>query len=90
MTADIDELINDLKSKLGMTSIVVTHDVQSAFRISDQILILDKGRIIARGSVEEIRATHHQDVIDFIEGRRTAADGRSTSQDLFLRDLLQT
>lgn len=89
MTADIDELINDLKGKLAITSIVVTHDVHSAFRISDQILILDKGRIVARGTPDEIRADENPDVVDFIEGRRTAAADRSTSQDLFLRDLLQ-
>jgi phospholipid/cholesterol/gamma-HCH transport system ATP-binding protein len=55
-TAGIDQLIMDLSDKLGVTSVVVTHDVESAFRIGDRMAMLDKGRVLRTGTVEEFRA----------------------------------
>ena len=65
----VNELILDLKHKLGVTSVVVTHDMPSALKVSDRLAMLREGRIAAIGSPEEIQATHHSLIRDFIEGR---------------------
>lgn len=59
-SAAIDELIMDLSKKLRVTSIVVTHEMDSAFRIADRMVMLDRGRVLRvgpRGEFERIRAT---------------------------------
>jgi phospholipid/cholesterol/gamma-HCH transport system ATP-binding protein len=68
-TARVNHLIMGLQEKLKITSIVVTHDMKSAFTISDRMAMVHGGRIICHGSVDEIRATNDQRVSDFIEGR---------------------
>jgi phospholipid/cholesterol/gamma-HCH transport system ATP-binding protein len=45
-SAEIDQLINDLSHKIGVTSVVVTHEMDSAFRIADRMAMLDKGRML--------------------------------------------
>jgi phospholipid/cholesterol/gamma-HCH transport system ATP-binding protein len=78
----IVELILDLKTKLGVTSIVVTHDMPSAMKLSDRIAMLHQGRIAAIGSPEEVQATHHSLIRDFIEGRlQHDADGSPEGPD---------
>ena len=72
MTAVVDILINDLCKKLGMTAIVVTHDMASAYRIADHLAMLHKGRIIFNGTPSEIRASTNPLVKQFINGE---ADG---------------
>lgn len=68
-TARVNHLIMGLKDKLNVTSIVVTHDMGSAFTISDEIAMVFGGRIICHGTVDEFRATKDRRVADFIEGR---------------------
>ncbi len=69
ITADvINNLIRDLHDKLGVTSIVVTHDMKSAYKVADRIAMLYKGKIIADGSSEEIQKSHHPVVYQFING----------------------
>ncbi len=69
ITADsINELIRSLHDKLKVTSIVVTHDMKSAYRIADRIAMLYQGRIIAEGTPEEIQNTTHPIVYQFING----------------------
>jgi len=65
----ITDLILALKTKLGVTSVVVTHDMPSAFKVSDRLAMLDQGRIAAVGTPEEIQASHHSLIRDFMEGR---------------------
>lgn len=65
----VNELILDLKGKLGVTSVVVTHDMASALKVSDRLAMLHEGRIAAVGSPEEIQTTHHSLIRDFMEGR---------------------
>jgi len=62
----INELILDLKEKLAVTSVVVTHDLRSAFKISDQIALLHEGRIMASGPPQEIKRSSLHLVQDFI------------------------
>src|SRR5947209_7356705 len=51
----INQIILRLRAKLKVTSIVVTHDIKSAFTISDRIIMLDQGRIVAEGTPEQIQ-----------------------------------
>ncbi|MCM8792584.1 MAG: ABC transporter ATP-binding protein [Candidatus Omnitrophica bacterium] len=69
ITADsINTLIRNLHDRLKVTSIVVTHDMKSAYRIADRIAMLYKGRIIAEGTPEEIQNTSDAIVYQFING----------------------
>lgn len=64
----INKLIVDLTSTLGVTSVVVSHDISSAFRIADRIIILYSGRIIAEGIPGEIGRSGDPRVLQFIRG----------------------
>ena len=55
-TRIIDDLIISMKTKLGCTSIVVTHDMDSAFRVSDRMAMLARRRIVQCGTVAEMKA----------------------------------
>jgi phospholipid/cholesterol/gamma-HCH transport system ATP-binding protein len=67
-TADgINLLINELKKELGVTSIVVTHDVHSAFVVGDRFGIFEQGKFIAQGTREEIRNSTDENVRKYIE-----------------------
>ena len=68
-TARINHLILGLQRKLAITSVVVTHDMKSAFTISHRIAMIHRGRVIASGTVDEFMASTDQRVQDFIEGR---------------------
>ncbi|MDD5155693.1 MAG: ABC transporter ATP-binding protein [Candidatus Omnitrophica bacterium] len=69
ITADsINELIRELHDKLKVTSVVVTHDMKSAYRIADKIAMLYDGKIITEGTVSEIQNTRHPVVYQFING----------------------
>jgi len=71
ITSDvINDLILDMQSKLGVTSVVVTHDMVSAFKVADRIAMLYKGRIIEIGTVDEIKNTENPFVKQFITGQR--------------------
>jgi phospholipid/cholesterol/gamma-HCH transport system ATP-binding protein len=69
VTADsINVLIRDLQEKLGITSIVVTHDMKSAEYVSDRLCMLHEGSIIFDGTFEEIKASPDPVVQQFITG----------------------
>ncbi len=68
-TSRINHLITGLKRSLSITSIVVTHDMASAFLIADRLVIVHRGRIIAQGTPDEFKAVTDQRVADFIHGR---------------------
>lgn len=65
-TRTIDELILKLQRDLGVTSVVVTHDLESAFRIADRLALLSEGRIVFEGSAEEMRDADDQYVREFL------------------------
>ncbi len=65
----INELINLLKTEMGVTSIVITHDMTSAYKVADRIAMLYEGRIIAVGTPGEIRESPNPVVQQFINGR---------------------
>ncbi len=68
MADAINDLIIDLRKKLGVTSVAITHDMQSAYKISDRIAMLYKGRILETGTPDEIRNTENPIVRQFITG----------------------
>lgn len=68
-TAVIDGLIMKMRNELGVTSIVVTHDMKSAYRIADRIAMLYDGRIRYSGTAAEIQGVDDPVVRAFIEGR---------------------
>ncbi len=67
-TTRINRLILRLKNTLHMTSVVVTHDMTSAFTISDRIAMIHQGEVIFSGTPDEVRACTEPHVRDFIEG----------------------
>ncbi len=68
MTGIIDSLITDLSRTMNVTSVVVTHDLQSAFRVADRMVVLNNGRIVLQGLPNEIRASQDPFVRRFIHG----------------------
>ena len=67
-TTRINRLILHLKKTLNITTVVVTHDMTSAFTISDRITMIHQGSVIFTGTPDEIRAAEEPRVRDFIEG----------------------
>lgn len=72
-TTVIDRLIMRMKEELGVTSLVITHDMKSAYAISDRIAMLYEGRVVQVGTPEEIRASENEVVRSFVEGRADLA-----------------
>lgn len=68
-TAVIDRLVVRMRRELGVTGVVITHDMASAYRVSDRIAMLHEGRIRFEGTPDEVRATQDPVVRGFIEGR---------------------
>lgn len=72
ITADmIDNLIVELNTKLDVTSVTVTHDMKSAFKIASRIIMLYQGRVEFDGTPEEIRTADNPVVQQFITGKST-------------------
>lgn len=66
MTEAIDNLILDMQRKLKITSIVISHDIPSAFRIADQIAMVYQGKIVAAGPPNVFRESPHEAVQEFL------------------------
>lgn len=77
--AVIDKLIVDLSKKLGITSVVVTHEMGSAFRIADRMAVLHNGKILEIGTPDEIKHSKHEYVHNFINGLIPEETGVSKS-----------
>lgn len=65
----IDQMILRMKRRFNVTSIVVTHDMKSMFKIADRIAMLKEGVIHFLGTPDELRASKDEGIQDFIEGR---------------------
>lgn len=65
-TQAVNDLICDLSRKLGVTSLVVSHDMESALALADRILVLDQGRILALGTPDEIKRSEAPLIRDFL------------------------
>jgi phospholipid/cholesterol/gamma-HCH transport system ATP-binding protein len=67
IAAGVDQLILELKKAFHMTIIVVTHELASAFLIADRMVLIDKGNVVAMGTVEEMRSSTHPRVRQFLD-----------------------
>lgn len=67
IAAGIDHLILDLKKAFRMTIIVVTHELASAFLIADRMLLINKGDLVAMGTVQEMQNSKHPKVRQFLD-----------------------
>jgi phospholipid/cholesterol/gamma-HCH transport system ATP-binding protein len=66
-TKNVDEMIRRTADQFGVTSVVISHDMASTFRIGDQISMLYAGKIVVTGSAEEVLASQHPALREFIE-----------------------
>src|SRR6478672_11360892 len=69
VSAELDELILRLRDALRMTIVVVTHELESAFKIADTITVLDAGEILMTGPVAEVRASSNERIQDLLNRR---------------------
>jgi phospholipid/cholesterol/gamma-HCH transport system ATP-binding protein len=67
IAAGIDDLILKLKRAFQMTIVVVTHELASAFKIADRMILIDKGSILAIGTPEELQANQHPRIRQFLD-----------------------
>jgi phospholipid/cholesterol/gamma-HCH transport system ATP-binding protein len=81
MTAVVDKLTMELTRSEGMTAVVVTHDMTSAFRIATRMIMLNHGKIIAQGTPDEIRTSPIPEVQQFINGEPDGPIPLNLSQD---------
>jgi phospholipid/cholesterol/gamma-HCH transport system ATP-binding protein len=72
----IAELILALNERLHVTSVVVTHDLDLCFAVSDRLALLKSGRIVACGNVDEMRGSANPDVRAYFEGIQDAEEVR--------------
>ena len=102
-SAEIDQLIVDLTRKLGVTSVVVTHEMDSAFTIADRMVMLDKGRVLrigTRDDFDELRHVSDEDadslgendqlIRQFLRGDPVGPITRRREETNYAEDLLQT
>lgn len=69
VAAELDELILKLRDAMNMTIVVVTHELDSAFKIADRITVLDQGKILCIGTVDEVRNSDNQRIQDLLNRR---------------------
>lgn len=67
VAAELDELILGLKRAFSMTVLVVTHEMESAFRIADRMAMLYRGALVAVGNKEELQSSHHPRIRQFFD-----------------------
>jgi phospholipid/cholesterol/gamma-HCH transport system ATP-binding protein len=84
VSASLDELILKLNSALGITIVVVTHELSSAFHIADRIVVLDKGEMLITGTVEEVKNSSNARVQNLLNRR---FEEEETDADAYLRRL---
>jgi phospholipid/cholesterol/gamma-HCH transport system ATP-binding protein len=68
-SSELDDLILKLRDSMQMTIVVVTHELESAFKIADRITVLDQGKILLAGSVEEVKNSSIERVQDLLNRR---------------------
>ena len=69
VSSSLDELILRLRDALNMTIVVVTHELESAFRIADRIAVLDRGEVLSVGTVAEVQASENRRIQDLLNRR---------------------
>jgi phospholipid/cholesterol/gamma-HCH transport system ATP-binding protein len=69
VSSALDELILRLRDAMGMTIVVVTHELDSAFKIADRITVLDRGEILTVGTVDEVRSSDNERIQSLLNRR---------------------
>jgi len=73
----VSELIRSLQERLQVTSVVVTHELELCFSVSDRVALLKGGRIVAVGAADEMRTSEQSDVRAFLDGVRDSVEDES-------------
>jgi len=84
VSAELDELILRLRDAMNMTIVVVTHELESAFKIADRITVLSGGNVLITGTVDEVRASDNEQIQNMLN-RRPRDD--TVNADEYLRRL---
>jgi phospholipid/cholesterol/gamma-HCH transport system ATP-binding protein len=87
VSAELDELILRLRDSMHITIVVVTHELESAFKIADRITVLDRGAILMTGTVDEVRHSDNERVRSLIN---RIPDNEPVDVDAYLRRLTRT
>ncbi|NQY42167.1 MAG: ATP-binding cassette domain-containing protein [Legionellales bacterium] len=82
------KLMEELNRILGMTIIIVSHDVEECFQLADYIYIISGGRILGEGTVNDIRSSKSQEVNQFIHGEPDGAIPFHYASETFSKDIL--
>lgn len=69
VSAELDELILQLRDAMRMSMVVVTHELESAFKIADTITVLDQGRVLMTGTVAQVRDADNERIQDLLKRR---------------------
>lgn len=69
VSAELDELILKLRDAMRMSIVVVTHELDSAFKIADKITVLDQGKVLMTGTVPEVRSSDNERIQDLLNRR---------------------
>jgi phospholipid/cholesterol/gamma-HCH transport system ATP-binding protein len=69
VSAELDEMILRLREAMNMSIVIVTHELESAFKIADRITVLDHGRILMTGTVAEVQSSPHPRIQDLLNRR---------------------
>lgn len=87
--AVIDQLISDLSRKLGITFVVVTHEMESVFRIADRVMMMYQGQVEEIGTPQSLRQSNNPVVKQFIEGKPEGPIPMQMSGQNYLESLLE-
>jgi len=86
VSAELDELILQLRDAMRMSIVVVTHELESAFKIADTITVLDQGKVLLTGTVDEVKRSDNQRIQDLLNRRPREVE---VDVDAYLRRLTE-
>ncbi|MFQ5506591.1 MAG: ABC transporter ATP-binding protein [Planctomycetota bacterium] len=87
-TTRVDQLITQLKETMGMTNIVVTHVMESVRRIADHVIMLDEGRVILDGTLDDLLGSQDPRIRQFLTGDLEGPQAGADDPGEYYRDLL--
>jgi len=84
-SADMDQLLLELKATFAMTTVVVTHDLESLFAIADFVVVLEKGRMLFTGTLDELKRCDNEYIINFLDRQPSRKSAILDDENLFAR-----
>lgn len=84
----VDELMIGLNETLGVTTVIITHEMASAFRVAQRLVLMDRGRFVADGTPEEMRNSEDPLVYQFVNGESDGPLSDRRSSEDYTRSLL--